>query len=393
MILVDLSHTSHSNARTGIQRVARALHAALSAHTPTEAVCYDPHLGGWRLLEPWEKNNLFATGTASAHRGVRWPLRAKLVGCARRITGTAARLTPAGDDLIVPELFNVATARNYSSLFARVRGQRVAIFHDAIVLKYPELSPAKTVARFPGFMRDLLAFDGIAANSRDSQQCLLDYWRWLGVTRHPPVGMVSLGIDTPAAPPPAQPAGPSSRPPRVFCVGSLEGRKNHLALLTACDELWQRGRKFELHLVGLVHPQTGRAALEKLHSLQAAGRPLRYEGAMSDEVVHAAYHDCAFTVYPSFIEGFGLPVFESLSYGKPCICSGRGALGEATTEGGCLALEAVDAASLAGAIDRLLGDDSLRNRLTAEARARTFKTWSQYSRELTDWMKTLPPRS
>jgi glycosyltransferase involved in cell wall biosynthesis len=172
-------------------------------------------------------------------------------------------------------------------------------------------------------------------------------------------------------------------------VGSVEGRKNHLALLDACEQLWSDGAQFELRLIGLSHPQTGRAALNRLRALQAAGRPLRYDGPASDADLTAAYHACTFTIYPSMIEGFGLPVIESLAHGKPCVCSARGALGESARGGGCVALDSVDAPGLAAAMRRLLENPAEISALTAAARARTFRTWSDYAAEITGWARGL----
>ena len=55
-LLLDLTHTSHTRARTGIQRVVRALHRELG--NSALAVTFDPYLGGWRPLEAWEQANL-----------------------------------------------------------------------------------------------------------------------------------------------------------------------------------------------------------------------------------------------------------------------------------------------------------------------------------------------
>ncbi|MCX6944540.1 MAG: glycosyltransferase [Opitutales bacterium] len=240
----------------------------------------------------------------------------------------------------------------------------MAIFHDAIALRFPELTPAGTVARFPAYLRELLQFDGIAAVSADSRESLLDYWRWLGATQTPPVLALPLGVDpVPAAT--ATPA-PGQAGPVVLTVGTLEGRKNHLALLEACEQL--------------------------VRELQAAGRPLRYDGPLTDDAVATAYAGCAFTVYPSLAEGFGLPVIESLAHGRPCICSARGALGEHSRQGGCLALDSVAADSLAPAIARLLEAPDELAALSAAARARTFPTWRTYAGELTRWMQSLPRR-
>lgn len=384
MLLLDLTHTSHTRARTGIQQVARSLHGALDDST---GITWDAHARTWRSLATWETANL-AAPAAAGHRGARWPWSARLRGNWQRLFGRKTAL-PQATGLIVPELFSAATAAAFPALFAHVRGPKVALFHDAIALMLPELAPAKTVARFPAYLQELLAFDGIAAVSADSRDTLLDYWRWLGIVQHPPVISLPLGLATFHL---ASEMSPTTKSPVVLSVGTIEGRKNHLALLDAAETLWAQGRSFELHLVGLAHPETGRAALARIEALQAAGRPVRYAGAVDDAALARAYADCTFTVYPSLMEGFGLPVLESLSRGRPCICSARGALGESSQGGGCLALDTVDAPSLASAIDRLLANPAEIACLASAARTRPLRSWADYAAELTRWMRTLSPR-
>ncbi|HEX2851843.1 MAG TPA: glycosyltransferase [Opitutaceae bacterium] len=390
-LLLDLSHTSHTRARTGIQRVARALHDALGAQAL--AITHDPHRDLWRPLEPWEQANL-AANSAEAKRSAQWPLDVKLRARAQRWLGNGAdgsgAALPPSAGLLVPEVFSSGVAAALPALFAATTGPRVAVFHDAIALKFPEITPAKTVARFPAYLCELLRFDGIAANSEDSRDSLVDYWKWLGIADPPPVCAIPLGVDPPALQ--KNPPAPASALPIVLSIGSIEGRKNHLALLEACEELWQRGLRFELRLIGLANAQTGRAAVERIHALQAAGRSLIYSGPLDDPAVKIAYAECAFTVYPSLIEGFGLPVIESLAHGKPCVCSARGALGESARGGGCVPLDRVDAGALAATIGRLLESPAELAALEKSARSRKFKTWSDYAREIVDWIRILPRR-
>jgi glycosyltransferase involved in cell wall biosynthesis len=392
MLLLDLTHTSHTQARTGVQRVARQLHAVLCAQGGETALCFDPWQRTWRTLEAWEEKNL-AAEAAAASRGASWPWRARLRGALRRRFGGAAPRLPRDASLLVPEIFSPGVAAALPALFAQAGGPRAAIFHDAIALKLPELTPAKTVARFPAYLRELLAFDGIAAISEDSCQSLVDYWRWLGVRNPPPVQTIPLGLSVPEPSRTNQLSTLNSQLSTVLSVASIEGRKNHLALLDACEQLGARGLHFELHLIGLSHPQTGRAALDKIAALKGAGRPLRYSGPVDDAAVAAAYEACQFTVYPSLMEGFGLPVLESLSHGKPCVCSGRGALGEAARGGGCVALDSMDAGSLAAVILRLRQNPSDLAALADATRARTFRSWRDYAAELAAWLPTLPRRS
>ena len=396
-LLIDLTHTSHTRAHTGIQRLCRALYTALCGRTEDVLpLCYDAYEAVWRPLRGWERRDLVPPGgTVAGARGARWPLHARIAGHVRRLfavrskNGSAAAIR--GDSLIEPEIFSPAVSRALPGLLAGISGPRVAAFHDATVLRLPELSPAKTVARYPHYLQDLLLFDGIAAISEASRATLVDYWRWLGVANPPPVVALPLGIDAPVSSPYGQTLA-SNAPPAVLSIGSIEGRKNHLALLEACEILWGRGRRFELRLIGLAHPRTGRAALARLRALQAAGRPIRYDGPASEAGLHHAYRDCVFTVYPSLMEGFGLPVLESLSHGKPCICSAHGALGECVPGGGCLALDRVDAPSLAAAIERLLSDPDCLEALTRAALRRIFKAWPTYADELAAWMRSLPRR-
>jgi glycosyltransferase involved in cell wall biosynthesis len=388
--LFDASHTSHTAAQTGIQRVCRALFAELDARHEVAPVCYDPHLIGWRALDPGERAVLTdRSGGAGRSRGAKWSLDRKIRGAAQRWLGRKPAL-PASAGLICPELFSAKVGARLPELLAAVPGPRVAVFYDAIALKFPEYTPAGTVARFPAYLRELLLFDGISAISEDSAASLRDYWRWLGVSRPPPVQAMPLGIEA------ALPATPgddrASAIPRLLCVCTIEGRKNHLALLEACETLWREGLSFELQLVGMARPDTAGAALARIRELQQAGRPLLFPGAVPEAELHAAYRQCSFTVYPSIVEGFGMPVLESLQYGKPCVCSGAGALGESAHGGGCVPLAAVDAGTLAATLRRLLGDPTELAALAAAARARSLKRWPGYAAEFSAWMRSIPRR-
>jgi glycosyltransferase involved in cell wall biosynthesis len=391
-LLFDATHTSHTAAQTGIQRVCRRLFEELHGSGRAAPICYDPHLIGWRPLAPDELAVLRdCTGGTGKSRGAKWTLSQKISGATRRWLGKRPALPPAAG-LICPELFSAKVGSRLPELLATVAGPRVAIFYDAIALKFPELTPAGTVARFPAYLRELLRFDGVAAISEDSAASLRDYWRWLGVDSPPPVQALPLGIDRPSEPGPAT-AAPVPTVPRLLCVCTIEGRKNHLALLDACETLWSEGLAFELHLIGLARADTAGPALARIHQLKSAGRALRFNGSVPEAELHAAYRACSFTVYPSLIEGFGMPVLESLHYGKPCVCSGHGALGESAHGGGCLPLETVDATSLATALRRLLRQPAELAALAAAARARHLKTWPEYAAEFTAWMQALPRRA
>src|SRR5688572_8120429 len=233
-LLLDLSHTCHSRARTGIQRVTRSLCAALDDRAVP--ITHDPHRQTWRVLDAWERANL-AASDAAGKRGARWPLRVRLRARTQRLLGRKSDALPQNSGLLCPEVFSPTIARVLPELFATIRGARIALFHDAIALKLPELTPSATVARFPAYLIELLEFDAIAAVSEDSRASLLAYWKWVGVKKPPPIRAIALGI-VPQSQTDSGEKSPTDREPVVLSIGSIEGRKNHVALLGACDLLW-----------------------------------------------------------------------------------------------------------------------------------------------------------
>jgi glycosyltransferase involved in cell wall biosynthesis len=386
MLLVDVTHTSHTRARTGVQQVTRSLCAAL--RDEALPVCHDPYRGAWRPLRAFERANLVSPAAATQRRSARWPWAARLRSRLARWAGAGTPELSGDAGLLVPEVFSATVGAALPALLQRVTGPRVAVFHDALPLQFPELTPRSTVARFPHYLRELLAFDGIAAVSAASRDALSGYWQWLGVPATPPILVLPHGLDPVAAT--ARPPQPGGEP-EVLCVGSLEPRKNHLALLTACDRLWAEGYRFRLRLIGLANAQAA-PVLQRLAELHTQRRPVHYDGPVGEAELHAAYDRCAFTVYPSLGEGFGLPVAESLAHARPCLCLGQGATAEVARGGGCVELPAVDPPALAAGLRQLLDDPAEIARLAVAARQRRFRTWSDYVRELRAWMQTLPRR-
>lgn len=75
----------------------------------------------------------------------------------------------------------------------------------------------------------------------------------------------------------------------------------------------------------------------------------------SDREIAWLYENCAFTVYPSLYEGWGLPVSESHDFGKVCVTSDRSSLPEAG-EGVALLLDPHDRGSWVEQVLRLWED-------------------------------------
>jgi len=394
-VVLDLSNTAHCRSATGVQRVTRQLHAALNeVGAAPQAIIYDPYAQRWRSPDTRERALLApaAAENPGASRSEIWTLGQRLRGLLR-LGGEPDWAKLRSASFLAPEIFSAGVFSNYAPLRAKLGGPAAAVFHDAVALRFPKLSPPANVLRTENYLRELATFDGVAPNSEASRADLLEQWARLGVREPPPVEAIPLGVTPPAAPVPPPCADNNRLGAMILSVGSIEGRKNHLALLEAAEALWREGRHFRLILAGLPRPETAAEALRLAAALQSAGRPLQMTGAISDRRLEELYARCRFTVYPSLYEGFGLPVAESLLRSRPCVCGSGGALAEVAPGGGCLVVPEPTSPQLAAALRALLDDDALHARLCAEAARRPFPTWADYARRLTTWLATLPRRA
>lgn len=109
----------------------------------------------------------------------------------------------------------------------------------------------------------------------------------------------------------------------VLSVGTLEHRKNHTVLLDAYRNLIgiYGDRLPKLIIVGNQGWNDGGIRYQ-VEVDPCINRYIQVETEVTDSKLAWLYKHCLFTLYPSFYEGWGLPVSESLRYRKPCICSG-----------------------------------------------------------------------
>jgi glycosyltransferase involved in cell wall biosynthesis len=107
----------------------------------------------------------------------------------------------------------------------------------------------------------------------------------------------------------------------VLFVSTIEGRKNHLSVFQAFEKLLrERGDAPYLVCVG----RLGWRAEDFLFACEASNflnGKIKILSDISDNELTALYRNCLLTLYPSLYEGWGLPVGESLSFGKVCITS------------------------------------------------------------------------
>lgn len=114
----------------------------------------------------------------------------------------------------------------------------------------------------------------------------------------------------------------------LLCVGTIENRKNHMLLYQTYKLAAERNVELpQLIIAG------GRGWLSDdvqylINHDPAVAKKIVIIYSPSDSVLSWMYQNCLFTVYPSLYEGWGLPVAESLAYGKVCVSSGISSMPE-----------------------------------------------------------------
>lgn len=287
-----------------------------------------------------------------------------------------AALPQESDWFLTPELFSERERPGFSEFLERRRCRLAAIYHDAIPIKYPDITWPKSVERHPSYMKLLSRFDRVWAVSSASRDELLGFWKWQGVADPPPVDVLSPGSDWKGVPRQAAAPVAGAGLPRIVCIGILEPRKNQSVILDACAALRRDGLEMELHLVGRLNPHFGMPIAHKVAAMASEWEQLHYHPRMDDARLASLVRSARATAFASIAEGYGLPLLESLWLGVPCLCSDIAPMLENAAGGGCAVIPGNSLSGWIEGLRRILTDDRFRDRLATEASARTLPTWA-----------------
>jgi glycosyltransferase involved in cell wall biosynthesis len=366
-------------AQTGIQTVVRGLVAG-GGFTP---VAWFGHRAHFHTLKPRWARNIGAQPVTAQFTLRAFPAWLRALGRCHRVPLDRLPLfrEPHTGWMLMPELMDAETMDGMFE-WARRHGLRVAaIFHDAIPWLRPDLTE-RDALRHARYMTQLAMADAVMAVSHFSEKCLRDFWNERCIT-----GRRLLTCELPAEIP-GQPRVRETQPlrdgpARILCTSTLEPRKNHRALIEAFT---LANPDAELHLAGGKFDASPEIADLVADAARRDPR-IRWHGSLPGDAVRRLYEECDFTVYPSFLEGFGLPVMESLWFARPCVCASFGVMAENAAGGGCITVDVNDPARLAGAITRLVRDISLREKLAREAASRPLRTWREYAEQVRDGLR------
>lgn len=167
----------------------------------------------------------------------------------------------------------------------------------------------------------------------------------------------------------------------VLCVGQLQPRKNNLNLIRAFSAIAAEFPDTKLVFVG---GSVSSEYLQTLRAVAAAGgisNSVVFAGVVETELLRKLYTLAEGLVYPSFFEGFGLPILEAFQCGIPVITSNTSSLPEVAGDAGIL-VDPHSSESIADAMRRLLADVAFGKKLRAEIPAQLQKfSWEKAARE------------
>jgi glycosyltransferase involved in cell wall biosynthesis len=211
------------------------------------------------------------------------------------------------------------------------------LVHDLVPVRHPEWQAREMVETFGAWMQRMLPLcDTVFAFSHATASDVERYASEHGFALVRPVCHLPHG---------QRRGGPLTAAPRrtprlpepgsyVLFVSTIEPRKNHALLF----RIWRRllkempaGQVPRLVFAGGVGWLVGDLLQQFANANWLDGKIL-FIREPDDAELAALYEGCLFTIYPSLYEGWGLPVTESLAFGKPCLAANTTSLPEAGGE-------------------------------------------------------------
>jgi glycosyltransferase involved in cell wall biosynthesis len=345
---VDLTKSIHNLAR-GVDGIARVeLAAAAEVLAAGGRAGWVDRRGNIFEIDAEKLRSLLAAAR-------RWPSRANWIGppgsfarefaLNRKQTSLLRKargvpFSPRGGEcfLLFGAYWDRSSAR-IPAMLSRLPGARVVGFiHDMVPVRHPELTHDEKEMReaFPKYLASIVsASQMILANSEFTAAELRKYCEQCG-WKAPDIKVVHLASDLDIRARSVASARLVSAKLKsgnfALMVSTFEPRKNHRFAVELWRELESRSAANVVPLVfagkpGWLDPDL----FEKIQrsARQSASSIVLLESP-SDEELCWLYQHAKFTIYPSKMEGWGLPVCESLSFGTHCLAADNSALREAS---------------------------------------------------------------
>ena len=369
---------------SGVQRVIAEVAPLLGDFEPTEFVVLDRHRGLFVALFPAEVSTLIARGARAQSSATRTELAQTAKTVLNRARSADSVGMSSGVTLVFLGALWINDALMMAARLAHLQGAAiVSLLYDLT----PVIEQGHTAAVNRLFERYLnlvlLCADRVPAISQSSRRDFEDYARSRslvapqGIATGLPCGLSPNDRDLARAPWPRDYA---------LFVGTVEARKDHIVAFRAWQQLIEKlgaDHVPDLVCIGRLGWHASDFLREYVTTGGLDGKVSLLSSSVSDEELARFYDHAEFTVYPSRYEGWGLPVSESIAFGKVPVAARNSSIPEA---GGDLAVyfETGDPSSLAQAVEtNVLNEDRRRD---LEERIRTTPldavTWEDVAEQM-----------
>lgn len=172
--------------------------------------------------------------------------------------------------------------------------------------------------------------------------------------------------------------------PFILTVGDLQPRKNHLGLIRAFEDLVRTYPQIPHHLV-IVGKETWYAPIVRAAARKSfAHDRIHFTGFVEDSQLHQLYGACDMLVYPSFYEGFGLPIVEAMACGRAVACSNTSAMPE-VADSAAILFDPTSQRDLVSSMRDILLNPELRTRMERlGAQRATLFSWERNAEKTLD---------
>jgi glycosyltransferase involved in cell wall biosynthesis len=300
----------------------------------------------------------------------------------QRIETWPVRRIQADDHLVmIGTNWNVSEIEAVAKRHGRRGGSVTQVVYDLIPYRHPEYCIDSLSRKFSGFLARSRVFTShyiciSAATQRDLQAYLAEHGSVAPVDAWPLAHEFEGYRRNDRATPPSDPeVARQTKRPFVLCVGTIEVRKNGIALLRAWQKLIQElGDAVPLLVFAGKYGWKIEPFRDLLAADEALQRRVRVFTRPTDADLASLYQRCLFTAYPSLVEGWGLPVGEAAWFGKYSVVSSSSSLPEVC---GDLVdyVAPTDLDGLVQAVYRAVIDDDYRRRREQAIAQASLRSW------------------
>jgi glycosyltransferase involved in cell wall biosynthesis len=331
--------------------------------------------------------DLFRSGAIS-----RTEIRSRILSIVNR----SHRFLPkAGDTFITLGAF--WGVKGFGRLLQQLKSTGVVIglfIHDIIPITHPEYFRARDTRAFVKAVVEALNFADFILTSSAYNKAAIDSHCTSRGYAPLPVHVIPLAHElarpSTSAPKISDEVAEVSARDFVLCVGTIEVRKNPTYLFNIWKLMTQSDRTEIPTLV--FAGRRGWLVRDFIEQLEICGYfagKIAILKNVTDVELDLLYRRCLLTMFPSFAEGWGLPVGESLSHSKICICSAAGGIPEV---GRALA-DYVDPYNVRSGLERLLyyldNPEVRRRREQSIAKQVKARSWRQVAEDLVAFTRSV----